>query len=54
MPLYDFRCEQCGKIFALQLRLADYEKGNYQCPECKSREIKQQISTFQTRTSKKS
>ncbi len=54
MPLYEFYCEQCKKAFTLQLRLADFEKGNYKCPKCKGRKVKKQISPFQTKTSKKS
>jgi putative FmdB family regulatory protein len=54
MPLYEFYCEKCEKSYTLHLRLADLEKENYQCPKCKNRKIKKQISTFQTKTSKKS
>jgi putative FmdB family regulatory protein len=54
MPVYEFYCEKCKKDFSLQLRLADFEKGNYQCPECKGRKLKKQISAFQTKTSRKS
>lgn len=54
MPLYEFYCEKCNKTFELQLSLATFEKGNYSCPECKSRKVKKQISPFQTQTSKKS
>jgi len=54
MPLYEFYCEKCKKSFTLQLHLDEYEKGSYSCPECKSRKVNKQISTFQTKTSKKS
>lgn len=54
MPLYEFYCEKCKKSYTLQLRLAEFEKENYQCPKCKNHKIKKQISTFQTKTSKKS
>jgi putative FmdB family regulatory protein len=54
MPTYEFVCEKCKKRFTLHLRLAEYEKGGFTCPKCKSRKLKQQISTFQTKTSRKS
>lgn len=54
MPTYEFVCEKCKKTFTLQLRLSEYEKRDFTCPNCKSRNVKQQITTFQTQTSKKS
>ena len=54
MPSYEFQCEKCKKTFTLFLRLKEYEKGDFKCPECDSREVKKQIWTFQTKTSRKS
>ncbi len=54
MPNYEFLCESCKKPFALLLRLEEFEKKNVTCPECKSSKVKRQISTFQTKTSRKS
>jgi len=54
MPSYEFFCEKCNKQYILQLSLAEYEKKKYACPECKSLKVKQQISSFQTKTSRKS
>ena len=54
MFAYEFLCEKCKKQFELQLSLPDYEKKKYECPECKSSKVKQQITTFQTKTSRKS
>ena len=54
MPSYVFLCDKCKEEFSLQLSLADYEKKKYACPTCKSRKVKQQITTFQTKTSRKS
>jgi putative FmdB family regulatory protein len=54
MPSYEFICESCKKPFSVVLRLEEYEKKHYACPQCQSREVKQQISTFQTKTSRKS
>jgi len=54
MPRYDFVCEKCNKSFTLTMKIADYEKKSFECPKCKSKKIKQKISSFQTITSKKS
>jgi putative FmdB family regulatory protein len=54
MPSYEFLCEKCKKTFTIQLSLADYEKKKYKCPECNSKKVKQQITTFQVNTSRKS
>jgi putative FmdB family regulatory protein len=54
MPSYEFQCEDCQKEFSVHLTLAEYENKDYQCPECKSNKVKQQITSFQTQTSRKS
>ena len=54
MPTYDFLCEKCKKSFSLMLKVSEYEKKKYRCPKCKSKKLRQQITAFQTITSKKS
>ena len=54
MPTYDFICEKCNKKFTLIISLSEYEKKKFRCPKCKSTRVKQQITSFQTVTSKKS
>ncbi|MBN2123700.1 MAG: zinc ribbon domain-containing protein [Deltaproteobacteria bacterium] len=54
MPSYDFVCEKCKKKFTLVLSISEHEKTKFRCPKCKSTKVKQQISTFQVQTSKKS
>ena len=54
MPTYEFYCEECKKSFTVILSISEYEKQKYSCPECKTRKLKQQITSFQTVTSKKS
>ncbi|MGD9058388.1 MAG: zinc ribbon domain-containing protein [Desulfobacterales bacterium] len=54
MPTYEFYCEGCKKSFTIILSISEYEKQKYSCPECKAKKLKQQISSFQTVTSKKS
>jgi putative FmdB family regulatory protein len=55
MPTYEFRCEKCRKLFTLVLSISEHEKRKrFRCPKCKSTRVKQQITSFQTVTSKKS
>ncbi len=54
MPTYEFICEKCKKPFTLVQSISEHEKKKFKCPKCKSVKVKQQITTFQTKTSKKS
>ena len=54
MPTYEFLCEKCKKPFSITLSIAEYSKKKYACPKCQSKNVRQQISAFQTITSKKS
>jgi putative FmdB family regulatory protein len=54
MPTYEFVCEKCKKPFSLILKISDYEKRKFSCPKCKSKKVKQQLTSFQTITAKKS
>jgi len=54
MPTYEFICEKCKKPFILILSIMEHAKGKFQCPKCENDEVKQQISSFQAKTSKKS
>ena len=42
MPIYDYRCQSCGSAFEL-LVLKGTEPA---CPQCESKQIDQQISSF--------
>ena len=54
MPSYEFKCEKCNKTFSVTLSISEYEKKNFKCPKCMSKSVKQQLTHFQTKTSKKS
>jgi putative FmdB family regulatory protein len=57
MPIYEFLCQACRKDFTIALSIAEAErkrKEDFQCPECGSSDVVQQISHFQVKTSKKS
>ena len=49
MPIYEFLCQQCSKDFTLALSIAEAERRRqegFQCPECGSANVVQQISHF--------
>ncbi|MBW1689888.1 MAG: zinc ribbon domain-containing protein [Deltaproteobacteria bacterium] len=54
MPVYEFICEKCKKPFTLTLKFSEYEKKKFKCPKCKSTKVRQQVTSFQAITSKKS
>ncbi|PYS40482.1 MAG: zinc ribbon domain-containing protein [Acidobacteria bacterium] len=54
MPVYEFKCLDCGKTFTLPLAVKDFEKNNYECPSCKKKNLEEQFSSVNVVTSKKS
>lgn len=42
MPLYDFRCEECGHKFTVLVGVEERHKVT--CPQCASRSVKQLIT----------
>ena len=54
MPTYEFKCEKCKKRFNMLMTISEYGKKKIRCPKCKSTKVKQQITSFQAITSKKS
>jgi putative FmdB family regulatory protein len=54
MARYDYRCEDCGTTFEIQERISEHEAdASPECPECGSRETRQQMSDFFPDTSDK-
>jgi len=54
MPIYDYLCLKCNKVFTEIIRLAEIGKTKPVCPNCKSEEVKKQLTSFHAKTSKKS
>ncbi|HKW99572.1 MAG TPA: zinc ribbon domain-containing protein [Bryobacteraceae bacterium] len=47
MPLYEYRCRKCGKIFEKLRRMQDADR-ELECPDCRSEEIERLLSKFAT------
>ena len=54
MPTYEYRCGKCGHEFARIMSISEYAAGKVACPKCDSPEVKQLLSTFISKTSRKS
>ncbi len=53
MPLYEYECQNCKKIFTEVLTLKEHERGEMACPSCGSKEVRQLISPFIAHTASK-
>ena len=45
MPIYEYRCEDCGTKFEKLVRRAVDAPG-IECPSCGQKHLKQELSTF--------
>jgi len=54
MPTYEFLCGKCGEEFTRVMSIHERETAKVTCPKCNSDDIKQQMSTFISKTSRKS
>jgi putative FmdB family regulatory protein len=50
MPIYEFKCEECGAVYERLCRTADDVKGR--CPECGSAKSRRLVSRVAATTSK--
>jgi putative FmdB family regulatory protein len=54
MPTYEYECKDCKKKFSVILSISEHGKTKVACPKCKGKKVKQGISLFTTKTSRKS
>lgn len=54
MPLYEYTCKDCKKEFSKIMTLAEYNRGDIECPQCKGKNLEQKPASFFAVTSKKS
>ncbi len=45
MPIYEYRCEECGRTFEMLRRWSESDS-DVKCPACESEQVERQISTF--------
>ena len=45
MPLYEYRCGDCGNTFEILRRMKDADD-QMECPKCGSSKVERQFSTF--------
>jgi len=45
MPIYEYKCDDCGTKFEKLVRAAAVESG-VECPSCGQKHLKQEYSTF--------
>jgi len=54
MPTYEFLCQKCGEEFVQVMSISEFETAKKTCPKCGSEDVKQQMSHFIPKTSRKS
>jgi putative FmdB family regulatory protein len=54
MPVYDYTCNDCQKVFEAFLTLEEHDQGNISCPGCGSKNVEQEAAAFHAVTGKKS
>jgi len=45
MPIYEYRCQQCGQQFEKLVRSSSAQN-NVECPYCHSTQVKKEFSVF--------
>ncbi len=53
MPMYEYRCEDCGHEFTTVLTISEHDKTKPKCPKCKSKKVQQTLSSVFVKTSRK-
>lgn len=53
MPIFEFRCKDCGKLFEVLFKSRD-EKLKIACPACKSAKSEKVLSVFSGKVEKPS
>jgi len=54
MPVYEFKCNNCGEVFSITMSIREKEKAEITCPKCMSKDLRPVYSGFYAVTSKKS
>jgi len=54
MPIYEYRCEDCGKDFTVSMRISEHGQVEITCEHCRSTNVRQTFSRFYVKPDKKS
>ena len=54
MPMYEYKCLDCGKEATLSLSMKEHDSGTAACPSCKSTRLEQLFTSVMAKTSRKS
>jgi putative FmdB family regulatory protein len=54
MPTYEYACAECNKKFTVIMSFDEHDRKKPKCPRCKSGRVRQQLSGFFSKTSRKS
>lgn len=54
MPTYEYLCSNCGEEFTRVMSISERDSAKVTCPKCNSADVRQQMSTFTPKTSRKS
>ena len=54
MPVYEYKCLECGKPFELHRPMAEARVSETKCPSCGSAQTERTYSSVYAKTSKKS
>lgn len=54
MPIYEFRCNDCGKEFQIVESIKAYDPKKVKCPKCGSSQVEHVWSEVHVVTAKKS
>jgi putative FmdB family regulatory protein len=50
MPIYEYKCDDCGRHYEQLRRMSDADAG-LECPDCRSARVNRQLSSFATHSS---
>lgn len=54
MPIYEYKCFNCEKVFIAAVSLSEKQRGAIVlCPRCDSKDVRQLISSFVAKTANK-
>jgi putative FmdB family regulatory protein len=54
MPVYEYYCPQCQREVTVPMSVSEHDKGGAACPQCGGHDLRPQLGTFFSKTSRKS